>query len=134
MLLCKKEQLNLLADIFQLTGPPSVSSTTTDRITVSWTAPQLPPTGYIPTSICTLICSVSLLVPFVSTTISSSTSVAFFNLLPGRKCNITLTAQYGSFITNEFMVTVTTLSESEQAIIVHVPYPSMSYLGYNLHL
>ena len=84
---------------------------------VSWTAPQFPPTGYIPTSVCTLICSDSLLAPLVTTTISSSTSVAFFNLPPGSQCNITLIAQYGSVISNELMVTATTLSESEQATV-----------------
>ena len=117
----------MCTDIPQLTGPLSVSSTTTDRITVSWTAPELPPTGYIPTSICTLICSDSLLTedPIISITNSSSTSVTFSSIPPGSKCNITLAAQYGSSVTNKLMVIATTLSESEQTITVDA---CMNYL------
>ena len=114
-----------LTDIPQLSGPLSVFPITANEITVSWTAPQSPPTSYILTSyiltsVCTLLCNDSLLDPSVTPTTSSSTSATYFNLLPGSKCNFTLAAEYGYFMSNELMVTATTLSESEQTINVHV--------------
>ena len=116
-----------MSDHFSPTGAPLlvgsliVTSTTSDSITVSWTAPQPTPTGYTLTHVCMLLCGDPLPTPSTPTTATgSSTSATVSSIPPGSECNITLTAQNGSASSNELMVTATTLSESKQTISVHV--------------
>ena len=95
-----------------LVGLLHLSSSTSGSITVSWTAPQSPPTGYVLTPVCMLLCGELVQTTPMNAT-SSSTSVTFFGIPPGSECDITLTAQGSSTGSNEPMVTATTLSESE---------------------
>ena len=102
-----------VTDIPELVAPLAVSSATTESIVVSWTTPQAPPTGYMLTIVCMLLCGDSLPAPSIPITTSNSTSATFSNIPPGSECDVTLTAQYGTASSNELMVTATTLSESE---------------------
>ena len=103
-----------------LVGPLNLLSTTSDSITVSWTAPQSLPTGYVLTPICVLLCG-DLVQTTSMTATKSSTSVTFSDIPPGSECNITLTAQGSSTSSNEPMVTASTLSESEYTLLnIHV--------------
>ena len=95
-----------------LVGALNAPSTTSDSITVSWTAPQSPPSGYVLTPVCILLCGEPVQSTPLNVT-SSSTSVTYSGILPGSECNITLTAQGSSTSSNQPMVTATTLSESE---------------------
>ena len=97
----------------ELVAPLAVSSTTTDSIAVLWTAPQYPPTGYILTIVCMLLCGDPLPSPSAPITNSSSTLATFTNIPASSECNITLTARYGTISSNELMVTASTLSEGE---------------------
>ena len=97
----------------ELFAPLAVSSTTTDSIMVSWTAPQPPPTGYMLGIVCMLLCGDPLPAPNTPITTNFSTSATFSNIPPGSECGITLTAQYGTASSNELMVTSSTQSESE---------------------
>ena len=106
-----------LTGILLLVGALNAPSTTSDSITVSWTAPQSLPTGYMLTPVCMLLCGDPLQITSMTAT-SSSTPVTFSGIPPGSECNITLTAQ-GSFDSSyEPMVTATTLSESEHALVI----------------
>ena len=106
--------------VLLLVGPLNPPSTTSDSITVSWTAPQSLPTGYVVTLACVLFCGDPVETTSLTVT-SSSTSVTFSDITPGSECNITLTPQ-GSFnSSNEPMVTTTTLSESEHTLLtIHI--------------
>ena len=99
-----------------LVGPLNPPSSTSDSITVSWTAPQSPPTGYVLTPVCMLLCGDPVTITSMNAT-SSSTSVTFAGIPPGSECDITLTAQGSSTSGNEPMVTATTLSESEHTLL-----------------
>ena len=108
--------LFLIGIVPELAAPLTISSNTKGNILVSWRAPQAPPTGYILTITCTLLCGVPLADPVIPITTSSNTSAAFSNIPPASECDITLTAQYGTASSNELMVTATTMSESEYII------------------
>ena len=109
--------------ILLLVGPLNLLSTTSDSITVSWEAPQSPPTGYVLTPVCMLLCGDPLQTTSMAAT-QSSTSVTFSGIPPGSVCNITLTAQGSSTSSNEPMVTATTLSESKHTLLnIHVLLP-----------
>ena len=113
-------------DHFQPTGillvvgalnPPSATS---DSITVSWTAPEAPPTGYVLTPVCMLLCGDPMQTTPMTAT-SSSTSLTVSGIPPSSECNITLTAQGSSTSSNEPMVTARTLSEGEHTLLnMHV--------------
>ena len=116
----------IIYDYFQptgnllLVGLLNLSSTTSDSFTVSWEAPQSPPTGYLLTPVCMLLCGHPLTItPMTATSFESS--VTFSDIPPGSECDITLTAQGSSTSSNEPMVTATTLSESEHTLLnIHV--------------
>ena len=101
--------------IFLPVGPLTAPSPTSGSITVSWTAPQSLPTGYVLTPVCMLLCGDPVQTTSMNAT-SSKTSVTFSGIPPGSECNITLTAQGSSTSSNEPMVTATTLSESKHTL------------------
>ena len=99
--------------------PLNVSSTT-DSIIILWTAPEFLPTAYVVTTVCALLCSISLpYLPNITMTTSSSTSVTLVSLLPGSECNSNLTVQYGSAKSYMLIVTARTMSEGEESIGVY---------------
>ena len=101
-----------------LVDPPTVSSTTSDSITVSWTAHQPPPTGYMLNLVCVVICYAGpLSTQIITTAMSGSTSETFSSIPPGSECNITFTAQYGTVSGIEFMLAATTLLASELTLV-----------------
>ena len=114
-----------------LVDPPTVSSTTSDSITVSWTAPQPPPTGYMLNLVCVVTCDAEpLSTQTAPTPMSGSTSETFSNIPPGSECNITFSAQYGSVSGIEFMLAATTLLASELTIGFHVPQAILPWPTY----
>ena len=104
----------------QLVPPLAISSTTTDSIVVSWTAPQTPPIGYSTDTSCKLLCGDPLPATNALLITVYDTSMNISNLPPGSECNITLSAQYGTASSNELMVTATTLSKSQWLVSVNL--------------
>ena len=91
---------------------------TTESVTVSWTAPEPPPTRYNLTADCMLLCGDPLPPPDIPILTKQSTIATLSNIPPGSECDITFTALYGKASSNELMVAATTLSESEQLVCV----------------
>ena len=105
--------MNFLTAILQIMAPLNVFSTT-DNITISWSAPEFAPSAYVVTTVCALLCSTSLPYLFNVTTIANSTtSVTLDSLQPGSVCSFTLTVQYGSAKGYMLMITEKTMSKGE---------------------
>ena len=109
-----------ITDIPALVAPLTISSTTTESIVVSWTAPEPPVTGYTLSIACVLLCGVPVPAPSIPITTNYSISATFSNIPPASECDITLTAQYRTASSNELMVTATTLSESEYLLVYSI--------------
>ena len=95
-------------------GPLTVSSVTTDSIVVSWTALQSPPpTGYMLSIDCVLLCGDPLPSPPTTTIITTSTSATFPDIAAGSECEITLITPCRTASSNELTVMATTKSKGE---------------------
>ena len=94
-------------------APLNVLSTT-DNIAISWSAPEFPPSAYVVTPVCALLCNTSLPYLFnVTIIVNSATSVTIDSLQPGSQCSITLTVQYGSAKSYVLAITEKTTSKGE---------------------
>ena len=102
------------AEVPELVGPLTISSITTDSIMPSWMAPQgPPPSDYMLSIDCVLLCGDPLPSPPPPPITTTSTSATFSNIPAGSECEITLTAQYGTLSSNKLTVIATTMSEGK---------------------
>ena len=93
---------------FQFLSPLSTTSTA-DSVTVTWTPPNLSPTGYVLNTTCSWPCDDDTALPHTTSTPGpADTSATITGLLPGSMCTITLTALYGDIVAD----TMTTQSET----------------------
>ena len=104
----------MITEVPELAGPLTISSITTDSIVLSWTASQgSPPTGYMLSIDCVLLCGDPLPSPLPPPITTTSTSATISNIAAASMCDITLTVQYGMVCSNELTVMATTMSEGE---------------------
>ena len=95
------------SESYQFLSPLS-STCTAENITVTWTPPELPPTGYMLNTICSWPCDDTARPHTTSTPGPADTSATITGLHPGSVCTIILTASYGDIISD----TMTTQSET----------------------
>ena len=89
------------------------ASSTTDSITVSWSAPELPPSAYVVTAVCALLCSTLRYLFNEKIIANSTTSATFDSLRPGSQCSITLTVKYELAESYTSIITERTMSKGE---------------------